>query len=192
MNSFKKLEILSNHISRCKKCSLHETRKNVVIGRGHYNPYFLFLGEAPGEEEDEQGIPFCGDSGVLLDIMIEYLELQSEEFAIGNIIKCRPPDNRDPKKEEIDICTKLWLKKQIELLDPKVIVTVGRIASAYFLGNKYLTGITKYAGEFFKQPNYDVYPICHPSYFLRHGNKGREEMWKPFLENLVEYIRKCL
>ncbi len=180
----KLLELKKLHagIVRCQQCNLYKKRINAVGGSGHFDPIVVFVGEAPGEEEDKSGLPFCGDSGLILYRWIDELRLLDTDFAILNIIKCKPPNNRDPMDEEISTCTDLWLKKQLNILEPKVIVSVGRIASAYFLGKEFRSGILTYAGRFYG----DYYCLPHPSYFLRRGSKPNE--WEPYLTKLKEKL----
>ncbi len=180
----KLLELRKLHIGikNCKQCILHKERLNVVSGVGHYDPKVVFVGEAPGKEEDKTGYPFQGESGLILYRWIDELRLLDTEFAILNIIKCRPPNNRDPMDEEVSTCTDLWLKKQLDILEPKIIVSVGRIASTYFLGKEFKSGILTYAGRF----HGDYYCLPHPSYFLRRGSKPNE--WEPYLTKLKEKL----
>ena len=185
----KLLELKQLHagIVRCQECNLHKKRINAVSGSGHFDPRVAFIGEAPGEEEDKSGLPFQGESGLILYRWIDELRLLDTDFAILNIIKCRPPNNRDPFAEEIKICTDLWLKKQLNILNPEIIVPVGRIASAYFLGDEFKSGILAYAGKFYKDfMNRDIVPIPHPAYFLRNGNKSNQ--WEPYLTKLKEKL----
>lgn len=149
-----------------------------VIGRGSLDPRVVFVGEAPGAEEDRQGLPFVGRSGKLLDEWIGWLGLSDDDFYIVNVIKCRPPNNRDPTKDEVRVCEP-YLKKQLELLDPDVVVAVGRFAMNYFFPK--MRAITKESGslidgKFFVTP--------HPSYFLRRGGTG----WEPYLEELRAFL----
>ena len=150
-----------------------------VIGRGSLSPRVVFVGEAPGAEEDEQGVPFVGRSGQLLDEWIDYLGLGEDDFYILNVIKCRPPNNRDPTKEEVAVCEP-YLKKQLEFLDPDVVVAVGRFAMNYFYPKK--KAITKVSGELLDNKYY-ITP--HPSYFVRRGGKG----WEEYLAGLKRVLR---
>jgi len=178
------LELRKLHvgIEKCKQCVLHKNRANVVSGSGHYNPQVVFVGEAPGKEEDKTGLPFQGESGLILYIWIDELRLLDIDFAILNIIKCKPPNNRDPLDDEITTCTELWLEKQLAILEPEIIVSVGRLASAYFLGKEFKTGILTYAGRFYGK----IYCVPHCSYFLRRGSKQNE--WEPYLTKLKERL----
>lgn len=151
---------LKEAVMACKKCPLHETVTNKVIGRGSLHPRVLFIGEAPGENEDKEGKPFCGLSGRELDKWIRYLGLKKDEYAVTNVVKCRPPNNRDPTPEEIKAC-KPFLDKQIELLNPEFIVTLGRIAAQQFVDIKSITKETGFHGD-------KIFVMVHPAYVLRN------------------------
>ena len=125
---FSKLE---EQILACGSCELHETVTNKVIGKGSLSPKIIFIGEGPGKREDETGVPFCGRAGKNLDVMIDYMDLCEEDWGVINTVKCRPPNNRAPKKVEINSC-KPFLEKQIELLDPNVIILLGNTAERAF------------------------------------------------------------
>jgi DNA polymerase-3 subunit alpha len=160
------LKTLSQEIRNCKKCSLCETRTNVVIGRGVPNPEVLFVGEGPGAEEDLQGKPFVGKSGILLDRCIS--ENGIKNFAIINIVKCRPPENRKPTSEEVKAC-KPWLDQQIELLSPKIIVCLGATSLNYFFPDK---KISEVAGQTLTDSKGQRYVgLFHPSFALRGSIK---------------------
>lgn len=124
----------------------------------------------------------CGESGLILHRWIDELRLLDTDFAILNIVKCHPPNNRDPMDEEITTCTELWLEKQLKILNPEIIVSVGRLASAYFLGKEFKSGILTYAGRFHGK----TYCLPHPAYFLRRGSKQNE--WEPYLIKLKEKL----
>jgi len=163
---------LKNMVLNCHLCNLSKTRTNIVFGEGNLNANLMFIGEAPGREEDLQGKPFVGRSGELLTKMIEnVLNLKREEIYIANIIKCRPPQNRDPEIEEVESC-KPYLLKQIEIIKPKIIVTLGRIAFKYLLNNE--TPITKARGNLYEFNGIKVIPTFHPSYLLRNPSKKKE------------------
>ena len=149
----------------CKKCSLCETRNNVVFGVGNKDAEVLFIGEGPGENEDLQGEPFVGRGGKLLDKMLYSIDLSREKnIYIANIVKCRPPKNRDPKPEEQLACIP-WLRNQFSLMKPKIIVCLGRIASAKII--KPDIKITKEHGMFFKKGDVLMMPMLHPAAVLR-------------------------
>jgi len=127
--------LLENEIRKCASCSLHEGATNPVIMKGSRDPKVLFIGEAPGKTEDMTGIPFSGRAGKKLDEMIEYMDLSDEDYAVINVLKCRPPNNRKPRKSEIEQC-KPFLMAQIGFLDPKVIILLGNTADEAFCGRK--------------------------------------------------------
>ena len=163
---YKEWETLKNNCLKCKKCGLCETRTNVVFGYGNPLSEVMFIGEGPGEQEDLQGKPFVGRSGKLLDKMLAEIGLSREEnIYIANIVKCRPPKNRDPLPEEQDMCID-WLRNQTALLKPKIIVAVGRIAAMKIIDDK--IKITKDHGKFYKKKNILFMPTIHPAAVLRN------------------------
>ncbi len=149
-----------------------------VIGRGSLSPRVVFVGEAPGAEEDKQGLPFVGRSGKLLDEWVSWLGLSEDEVYILNVLKCRPPGNRDPSKEEVAVCEP-YLQKQLDFLSPDVVVAVGRFAMKYFFPK--MKAITRESGQLI-DGKYFVTP--HPSYFLRRGGSG----WEEYLEELRLFL----
>jgi uracil-DNA glycosylase family 4 len=156
----------------CHLCELSKSRQNVVFGEGNENAEILFVGEGPGANEDAQGSPFVGKSGELLTKMIEnVLELTREDVYIANIVKCRPPGNRTPTSDEAYTC-KPYLLKQIELIRPKLIVTLGGTAYQYLTEDS--TPITKIRGTIHKQEEYTIIPTYHPSYLLRNPSAKKE------------------
>ncbi|MBR2578989.1 MAG: uracil-DNA glycosylase [Clostridia bacterium] len=163
---YKEWETLKNNCLKCKKCGLCETRTNVVFGYGNPLSEVMFIGEGPGEQEDLQGKPFVGRSGKLLDKMLAEIGLSREKnIYIANIVKCRPPKNRDPLPEEQDMCID-WLRNQTALLKPKIIVAVGRIAAMKIIDDK--IKITKDHGKFYKKKNILFMPTIHPAAVLRN------------------------
>ena len=132
MDKQKELEKLNKEMLACSKCALRSGCKQVVPGAGSANAQILFIGEAPGKKEDELGVPFVGAAGKFLDEMLGIIKLKREDVYIANTVKCRPPANRDPSQDEKDICFK-WLEKQIAVIDPKIIVTLGRHSMNLFL-----------------------------------------------------------
>ena len=121
---------ITDEIKYCKKCELCKSRNNPVIGEGNLNTEIMFIGEAPGYNEDKQGIPFVGKAGKILDELLHSIGLQREDVYIANILKCRPPENRNPLKTEIDACTE-YLNRQIELIQPKIIIPMGNFACSF-------------------------------------------------------------
>lgn len=132
MSKKEELEKLNKEMLACSKCALRSGCKQVVPGAGSANAQILFIGEAPGKKEDELGVPFVGAAGKFLDEMLGIIKLKREDVYIANTVKCRPPANRDPSQDEKDICFK-WLEKQIAVIDPKIIVTLGRHSMNLFL-----------------------------------------------------------
>jgi DNA polymerase len=159
-----RLEEIRAEIGECSRCKLCEQRKNIVFGDGSPSAGLMFIGEGPGADEDEQGLPFVGRAGKKLDEMIRAIGLEREEVYIANIVKCRPPRNRDPERDEISTCVK-FLYHQIEAIRPKVIVTLGAPATKTLLNTK--IGITKIRGEWHSFQGTDVMPTFHPAYLLR-------------------------
>ncbi len=127
-----KMNKIKDEVRNCKKCELWKTRNNPVIGKGNLNAKLMFIGEAPGYHEDIKGEPFVGRAGKIFDELLESLGLKREDIYIANILKCRPPNNRNPLESEIKMCA-LYLDKQISIIRPKIIVTLGSFASAYIL-----------------------------------------------------------
>ena len=163
------LDALINDCKSCVKCSLSKSRNNVVVGRGNTKAKLLIIGEGPGRNEDETGLPFVGRAGKLLDQILDSVGIDSNEDAyISNIVKCRPPENRKPSIEEMSSCES-WLKEQIRLINPEVILLVGTTAVQGILGVK--EGITKIRGSWIEENGRLYMPIFHPSYLLRNSSK---------------------
>ncbi len=153
------LSELYQEIALCRQCEIAKYRTNVVPGEGAENADILFIGEAPGWHEDQQGRPFVGPAGQFLDELLASINLKREQVYIANVIKCRPPENRDPLPIEIRNCRK-WLEKQIELISPRMIVTLGRYSMAMFFPGK---GISKIHGTAQKWDNVIYYAMYHPA-----------------------------
>lgn len=163
------LEELRAECLGCKNCKLCETRTNVVFGTGNPKAKVLFIGEGPGENEDLKGEPFVGRGGMLLDKMLSVVDLSRDKnIYIANMVKCRPPKNRDPEEEEVAAC-RSWLKKQIELIDPKIIVCLGRVAALRFIDPNFK--VTKEHGEFRNMDGRLVMGTFHPAALLRNPNQ---------------------
>jgi DNA polymerase len=177
------LEELRDFIGDCKRCKLCKGRNNLVFGEGSPHSRLLFVGEGPGREEDLQGRPFVGEAGKLLSGIIEKgMRLKREEVYICNIVKCRPPGNRDPEKDEVESCLP-FLKEQIRLIDPDVICLLGRIAGQELLGRDFK--ITKERGKWHSYMDIPVMAIYHPAYILRNPSRERQlkaEVWKDVQE----------
>ena len=167
------LDVLKGKISACSKCSLAETRINVVFGEVNHKAELMFVGEAPGADEDKQARPFVGRAGQLLTKIIESIGLKREDVFIANILKCRPPGNRNPMLEEIALCSP-YLKEQIALIKPKVICTLGKFASQTLLETE--TPISKLRGEFYDYLGIKLIPTYHPAYLLRNS-AGKKDVW---------------
>ncbi len=158
---------------QCRNCELGGTRKNIVVWRGSEQAPLMFIGEGPGAEEDEQGKPFVGAAGRLLDLLLTGCGLEPDVFHICNIVKCRPPQNRVPTPEEAKACKPL-LARQFRLVRPKIIVLLGATAYKYFTGNT--DGISKIRGEWIEKSGYLIMPTFHPAYILRNNNE-RGKLW---------------
>ena len=149
----------------CRKCGLCETRTQVVFGVGRLDSPLLFVGEAPGADEDQQGEPFVGKAGQLLTSTLAKLGVERGRVHIANILKCRPPGNRTPAPEEMAACMP-WLKRQIEAMRPKILCAMGNIAAQTLLGTT--TGITRLRGKYVEALGLRVFPTFHPAYILRN------------------------
>jgi DNA polymerase len=157
-------QTLQNEVAQCRNCSLCETRKQTVFGTGNQQADWLFIGEAPGEQEDLQGQPFVGPAGALLTEMIRAIGLSRDRVFIANILKCRPPQNRDPKVQEILACQS-FLHRQIALIQPKIIIAVGRIAAQHLLNTTDTLGNLR--GKVYQYHNIPLLVVYHPAYLLR-------------------------
>ncbi len=177
-NTEQKWEALQQKCMECTACELYKTRTNLVFGTGNKNADVMFIGEAPGESEDLQGIPFVGASGQLLDRYFEAVGLPRVSVYIANILKCRPPKNRDPKSEEEDVCIN-HLRSQLALIKPKIIVCLGRVAAKRIISEDFR--ITAEHGKWFKKGAYEICAVYHPSALLRDASK-REDMLKDMWE----------
>lgn len=164
-------EKLKSECLNCRRCPLCETRNNVVFGVGPENAEVLFIGEGPGEQEDLKGEPFVGRGGKLLDDMLELIDLDRTKIYIANMVKCRPPKNRDPLETEQMACAE-WLRRQIDLLQPKLIVCLGRISAMKFIKPDFR--ITKEHGQWFNVDGRRVMALYHPAALLRDPNKRPE------------------
>jgi uracil-DNA glycosylase family 4 len=168
------LEALGAEASGCTRCRLAVGRTQVVFGTGAPSADLLFVGEGPGAEEDRQGLPFVGRSGKLLDrLMGEELGMTRESCYIANIVKCRPPGNRDPKPDEIEAC-RPWLEGQLERLRPRVVVTLGNTATRTLLGTT--EGVTRLRGRTYPWRDIVLVPTYHPAAVLRGGPSSMAEM----------------
>lgn len=160
------LKALREEIGDCKRCKLWSKRTNIVFGEGNPNTKLMFIGEAPGKEEDLKARPFVGDAGMLLTRLIEKMGFKREDVYIANIVKCRPPMNRDPEIDEIGKC-KGFVEKQIEIISPMVIISLGRISALTLIGDAKLK-ITAIRGKFFDYKGIPLMPTFHPAYLIRN------------------------
>jgi DNA polymerase len=169
------LEVVAEQASTCTACKLAGLgRTQVVFGMGDPHADLMFIGEGPGAEEDKQGLPFVGRSGQLLDkLLIEELGMTRDRVFIANVVKCRPPGNRDPDPDEIDAC-RHWLDQQLSLIDPKVVVTLGNFSTKLLLDTK--QGITKLRGKVYPYRHGVLIPTFHPAAVLRGGGEPLAQM----------------
>jgi len=165
------LERIRAEMGECTRCPLHRTRRHIVFGEGNPQARLMFIGEGPGADEDEQGRPFVGEAGGLLTRMIQAIGCARDEVYIANIVKCRPPGNRDPQPDEIAACVP-FLHRQIAAVKPSVICALGRVAAQTLLGTD--RGITQLRGTFYRLGDSLVMPTYHPAYLLRSPGKKRE------------------
>lgn len=172
------LDEIRKECEGCRKCSLAETRTNVVFGVGNPNADVMFIGEAPGEKEDLSGIPFVGAAGKLFDKYLVAVGIPREEIYIANMLKCRPPKNRDPKPEEQDLCIE-YLREQVRAVSPKLIVCLGRIAAMRLIKPDFR--ITAEHGIWFERGAFSVCAVYHPSALLRDPRK-KDDMLADMME----------
>ncbi|MCX5804968.1 MAG: uracil-DNA glycosylase [Proteobacteria bacterium] len=179
------LPLLHKTVKGCRKCSLADTRQKVVFGEGNSKSRIVFIGEAPGEEEDIKGRPFVGRAGKLLDKMIEGIGLRREEVYICNVLKCRPPNNRDPKPDEAEVC-KHYLISQLEIISPKIICTLGKHAYNTLLGVD--ESIIRIRGTLTRYKGIKLLPTYHPSFLLRNAGRMQEAIGD--METLKHLLRE--
>jgi uracil-DNA glycosylase len=173
------LAVVAAKAAECTRCRLSEARTTVVFGMGDPQAALMFIGEGPGEEEDRQGLPFVGRSGRLLDkLMLEELGTTRDRCYIANVVKCRPPGNRDPKPDEIDAC-RPYLAQQLELIGPAVVVTLGRFAAQWLLETT--DGIMKLRGRTYPFAHGVLIPTLHPAAALRGGAEPLAQMRSDFV-----------
>jgi len=161
------LKQVAEETSVCTKCELHHSRKNAVPGEGPADADILFIGEGPGFHENEQGRPFVGAAGRFLEELLETVRMSREQVYITNVVKCRPPGNRDPHPEEIETCTRDYLDRQIQAIKPKVIVTLGRFSMALYLPN---AKISEVHGQPLRVKGRLVMPMYHPAAALHQAS----------------------
>ena len=161
---------LINEVRECKRCKLYKNRTNAVFGKGPVDAKIMIIGEAPGREEDLKGLPFVGAAGKELDSMLQAAGIEVSDVFITNVVKCRPPGNRNPEGYEIMKCNP-YLVKQIQLIHPKVIVLLGNIALSLVTGEP--SGITKMRGKTYEYMSYPAIPTFHPAYIVRNPGSGK-------------------
>ena len=166
-----RLADLAEQVASCTRCPLHATRTQAVFGAGHPDADLMFVGEAPGHDEDVQGIPFVGRAGQLLTKIIEAIQLRREDVYIANVIKCRPPQNRNPEPDEVASCHP-FLFRQIDAIKPKVIVALGTFAAQTLLQTT--DSISRLRGRTYDYRGAKLVPTFHPAYLLRSPEKKRE------------------
>jgi DNA polymerase len=166
----------------CTKCRLAGTRTQVVYGVGNPNADLMFIGEAPGRDEDLQGEPFVGRAGQLLTDIIKAMKLTRDDVYIANVIKCRPPENRNPEPDELEAC-RPWIRRQVEIIKPRVIVTLGRFALQSLTEKAY--GITSARGNWLEYEGVKVMPTYHPAYLLRNP-AAKKDVWADMKKVLAE------
>jgi len=188
------LEALAAEILNCKKCDLHKTRRKAVLGEGNLQSQIMFVGEAPGYWEDDRGEPFVGAAGKFLDSLLAIAGLSREEVFICNVLKCRPPGNREPAPNEIQACTP-YLDGQIKIIQPKFIVTLGNYSTAYIFSKANLSfaGITQVHGKIYEASvlglPVTIFPTFHPAAAL-YNAKYKEELASDFQKLKGELARK--
>ena len=165
---FETWEELENSIINCNKCKLYQGRQNIVFGTGNKEADLMFIGEGPGADEDRQGEPFVGRAGKLMDLAFQTIGLEREEVYIANIVKCRPPNNRNPEQDEVLACIN-YLRNQVILVKPKIIVLLGSVALKNILGQEY--GITASRGKWIEKKGIKYMPTWHPAALLRDETK---------------------
>ena len=176
-------EELEQSIKDCKKCKLCTNRSNIVFGTGNKEATLMMIGEGPGADEDKEGIPFVGKAGQLMNKAFEGIGIKREEIYIANIVKCRPPSNRVPEEEEAEACLN-YLRNQVVLIKPKIIVLLGSTALKNILGKDY--SITASRGKWIEKKGIMYMPTWHPAALLRDENK-KIEFWKDLKEVKKQY-----
>ncbi|MBL3572202.1 MAG: uracil-DNA glycosylase [Synergistaceae bacterium] len=163
-------EQLRSDVEMCRACPLGMQRQRVVFGQGKMSTDLMLIGEAPGAEEDEQGVAFVGKAGQLLTKILEAATISRDDIFITNVVKCRPPQNRNPSTDEVIACNK-FLEAQIAIISPKIIVTLGNVPTRWFL--KTSEGITSLRGRWFDWRGISLMPLYHPSYLLRNQSRAK-------------------
>ncbi|HEO66204.1 MAG TPA: uracil-DNA glycosylase [Spirochaetes bacterium] len=167
------LSVIHQKVKTCQKCPLGQSRNKAVFADGNPNSPIMLIGEAPGSEEDRLGLPFVGNAGKLLDKMLHSIDLNREKVYICNVLKCRPPGNRNPNDQEIENCSP-YLEQQIQMVNPKIIMTLGNFATQFIL--KVETGISRLRGKTYQLDGRIILPTYHPSALL-HNNQLKRPAW---------------
>ena len=185
---FKTWEELEESIKGCNKCKLCKTRQNIVFGTGNKQADLMFIGEGPGADEDKQGIPFVGKAGKLMNQAFLGIGIKRSEVYIANIVKCRPPNNRNPLKQESTACLD-YLRNQVMIIKPKIIVLLGSVALKNILGEEY--GITASRGKWIIKKDIKYMPTFHPAALLRDENK-KIDFWRDLkkIKEEIEILKK--
>ncbi len=178
------LEKIRRDLGDCQRCSLGKTRKEIVFGAGNPNARLVFVGEGPGADEDAQGLPFVGEAGQILNRIITAMGLSRDEVYICNVVKCRPPKNREPLAEEIAACSP-FLQRQLQSVRPEVIVALGKPAANTLLGVK--SPISKLRGSFHDYHGVPLMPTYHPAYLLR--NKGDSGLFWEVWDDMIQVLQ---
>ncbi|GMQ56650.1 uracil-DNA glycosylase [Vallitalea sediminicola] len=179
---------LEKSCNNCTRCDLYKTRHNMVFGKGNINTDLMFIGEGPGEQEDLTGTPFVGKSGQLFDKILKAVDITREEIYIANIVKCRPPRNRNPLENEKNACLP-YLRHQVKLIQPKIIVCLGRVSAQCIINKSFR--ITREHGTWVDRKGYHLIATYHPSALLRDPSKKRDawEDFKKIKEKYAELIK---
>lgn len=179
------LKALRKKIGDCQRCKLSASRTNIVFGEGNPQAKLMFIGEGPGRDEDIQGRPFVGDAGKLLTRLIEKMGFKREDVYIANIVKCRPPMNREPEEDEINAC-KPFIEEQIKIINPGVIISLGKISAQNLINTK--VPISKLRGRFYDYIDIPLMPTFHPAYLLRNP-KDKQLTWED-AQKVLEKLNK--
>lgn len=179
---YENIEELEQEVKQCKKCKLCNTRQNVVFGVGNTNTDIMFIGEGPGGDEDRLGEPFVGKAGQLMNKAFDIVGIKRDEVYIANIVKCRPPHNRDPEADEVNACMN-YLRNQVMIIRPKIIVLLGRISLQNILGEEYK--ITASRGKWVEKKGILYMPTWHPAALLRDETKKID-----FIEDLKKVVER--
>lgn len=179
------LASVREEIRDCKRCKLHLKRRNIVFGIGNEEAELVFVGEGPGEDEDIEGLPFVGRAGQLLTKIIEAMDMKRDDIYIANIVKCRPPNNRNPEPDEIESCVP-FLKKQLEIIRPRLVCALGTFAAQTLLVSQ--EKISQMRGRFYSYNGIRVMPTFHPAYLLRNPDEKRL-VWED-MKKVMEELKR--